>query len=126
MAYSKCNTPEKCSIKEYCFRFTYKGNDLYQPYITPRLGEDGKCEDFLTNSRFDTEIAKHIKTFAAAGPVNQVTTAMKAKKAYDKIEAFLTGQEVQAITVGVSHAHAYEGRAEFDAVMKTVIKRLIR
>jgi hypothetical protein len=42
---TKCNGTD-CPVKENCYRFTTKCNDLHQSYFSEPPIKDGKCEMF--------------------------------------------------------------------------------
>jgi hypothetical protein len=48
-----------CPIKEKCYRFTAKADDLYQSYFTEPPIKDGKCEMYW--GEFQKEIINQLE-----------------------------------------------------------------
>lgn len=119
---SLCSDPKDCRISSYCRRFTAKPNDLYQSYISPERN-DGLCSSFKANQKLNS-LKVAFKRWAAAAPVQNSTTQLKAAQYFRTIANFFTPQEDREIGVALSHARIGEGREEFDRLMKATMERL--
>jgi hypothetical protein len=59
MDISKCSGKD-CPLKENCYRFTVKSDDLHQSYFTEPPIKDGKCEMYWgdTSQRIFEQLKK--------------------------------------------------------------------
>lgn len=119
---SLCSNPKDCKISSYCRRFTAKANDLYQSYIEPERS-NGLCSSFKPNEKLNG-LKVAFKRWAAAAPVQNLTTQMKAAQYFRTIHNFFTPQEDRELGIALSHARTGEGRGEFDRLMKATMVRL--
>ena len=51
---SKCNGFE-CSIRNECYRYTAKENDLCQSWSTYKPNKDGTCDNILSKSHYNSK-----------------------------------------------------------------------